>query len=300
MNFARRLLKRLRSKPSQLMLRTRGRPLAVHRLSNGYLAFKSETGKGGRRCFVSTMPKAGTYFIGRLLREAGLVDLEVHVDLNETSDYRGVSASGGIGQARELTTPLSFEQALSLVHEGQFAVGHIPFSQPSAAALADFSVIVALREPREALVSMMRFEERRMRADPARGDAQRRAWINEPYGPDRTLAFLKVFGAELLDLFAAMLPWAAQKGVLACPFETLIGDDGDAARDALVKQLLATAGVEDQDPSLLLRRTLNQRTLTFSGERTRLDGVWNTPCEDTFIELGGLAVAAGIRSVSRA
>ena len=202
------------------------------------------------------MPKAGTYFIGRLLREAGLVDLEVHVDLNETSDYRGISAAGGVEQARQLTTPLSFEQALSLVHEGQFAVGHIPFSHRSASALADFSVIVALREPREALVSMMRFEERRMRADPERGDAHRRAWMGEPSGPERTVAFLKTFGPELLGLYAAMLPWVDQRGALACSFETLMGDDGEAARHVLVRRLLASVGVEIENPSFLLGRGL--------------------------------------------
>jgi hypothetical protein len=243
------------------------------------------------------MPKAGTYLIGRLLREAGLVDLEVHVDLNETTDYRGVSLSGGVEQARELTTPLRFEQALSLVHEGQFAVGHIPFSQQSAAALAGFVVIVAVREPREALVSMMRFEERRMRADPARGDAHRRAWIGQPSGPGRTAAFLKTFGPELMALYAGMLPWLHQQGVIACPFETLMGDRGAAARSNLVQLLLAGLGIEIEDVAILLDRTLNQHTLTFSGERTRLDGVWDDTCESQFIELGGLTFASEVRAL---
>ncbi len=272
-----------------LVLRTRGRPLPVVARSDGVLGLKFERGAGERRCFVTSMPKAGTYLIGRLLHEAGLVDLEVHVDVNETSDYRGVANAQRLSRARTLSTGLAFEQSLSLVHEGQFAVGHVPFSERAATALADFAVIVALREPRAALLSMMRFEERRMRADPERGDTLRRAWIAEAAGSNRMVAFLETFGPELIGLFAGILAWLDQPGVMSCRFETLMGDDGIAARDALIARLLAISGAKVADPAALADRAINQDTLTFSGQRSCLEGIWDDRCEARFASCGGLA-----------
>jgi hypothetical protein len=165
-----------------------GQAVYLEVMPNGVLAFKAECGNCRRKAFVISMPKSGTYLIAKILSELGLVDVEIHAAPAVVTDYRDKTIDDKIGKARQYVRYLPIEISSSLIHEGQFAVGHLPYDWRHISASRDFARIVTVRNPRDALVSMMRFEMKRMLADPER-DLKRRSWIELPSDASEYLGF---------------------------------------------------------------------------------------------------------------
>ena len=101
-----------------------------------------------------------------------------------------------------------------------------------------------------------------------------------------------------MGLFDGVIAWLDQPDVIPCRFETLMGDHGTTARDALVRRMLAAVGIDGIDPTTLTGRVLNQETLTLSGQRSQIEGIWDEACETRFAANGGLAVEIRLRDVT--
>lgn len=110
-----------------------------------------------RPVFITTIPKAGTYFMAALLRELGLRDLRRHVYPDMYHDYgRSFYKDGGRGIPKEIKRPI--EAFAADAGPGGFAVGHVHCGKRERAALLGCHVVFLVRELREAIVSAMRFE----------------------------------------------------------------------------------------------------------------------------------------------
>jgi hypothetical protein len=251
----------------------------------GALSFAGRQGPGAQPVIVITTPKAGTYLVGKILAELGLTDLEVHLGMDGFSDYRGRSKQEKIERTRHLAISLPIELTSRLVLPGQFAVGHIPYVPRAIPLFEDFVRIVAVREVRASLTSMMRFEYLRLVADPGRA-LLKRSWISRPDGPERMLAFLEAMGADFLAVLRAVHPWRAHPGCIVLRFEQLLGDDGRESQLQAVAAIANRAGVE-ADTAKTLERALGADTLTYSGARSNVATYWSGEAEQIFQTLGG-------------
>jgi len=270
------------------------RSLELFTLENGTLALKPIQGECPHRAFVISIQKSGTYLLAKLLEELGLVDLETHIWLDGFSDYRGKSLEEKVTMARNYTVDLPVEVTASLIQEGQFAVGHLYHEWRTVQLLSGFVRLVTIRDARDALASMMRFELRRLQADPLRNPSGR-AWIHEPSGQDRMRAFLETMGGQLINDFEKIQPWWNTPGTIVVRFEQLLGDLGRDEQLSTVRAIIAALDLSSRfDPERILSRSLFQQTLTYSGARSQHKEFWSPKVDDIFKQLGGDRINAAM------
>lgn len=272
--------------------------LELYTLDNRVLSFKTGRGQASAKAFVISMQKAGTYLMAKILEEIGLVDLEIHITSGTFSDYRHHSLIEKLERAREYTFTFPIEFSASLIHTGQFAVGHLYHEARIIDVLAEFARIVCVRDVRDALSSMMRFEFRRMSADPLRYP-NRRAWISEPTDRRRMLGFVHAFGPELIADFERIRPWCDDQDSVVARFETIMGDDGQDSQIRLVSQICAKLGVwPESTGDAILARSMFTETLTYSGKRTDYRRFWSSEVDDAFNSMGGNLVNSSLGYLS--
>ena len=247
--------------------------------ADGVPAFKPRNSSPAKPAVVISIPKAGTYLVGQYLSQLGLVDLEIHAALWEFSDYRGMTLDEKLTRAREASVLLPIEFVAALVRPGQFIVGHLERNWRTESVLADFARIIVVRKPRDCLASFMRFEAKRLRADPQR-NPNARAWLTEP---DPMFGFLRDVGPDFFELATGIFWWLDQACVVR--FEDLVGDYGREAQLSAFARIAATVGVSPQPEAI--PATINARTPTYSGKRTDWETYWTDAAERQYIKLGG-------------
>jgi len=248
-------------------------------------AFSEKYDARGKKAFIVSVPKSGTYLVARVLHNLGFVDLEIHAKEAGLTDYRKRSNVEKVERARQFDRAIPLEIAAQMVLPGQFLVGHIPFSPKNREIMRSFVRFLCLRELRQSLASFMRFEYRRLKADCER---EPRFWIEEPIGPPMMRAYLSVHGADLLWLAEEVFKWVSEPGTVVCRFEDLLGDNGAACQQQAAENIAAALGLERQAGYFAVCDALGKETLTYSGSRTCLDDFWDDKVEAYFRELGGV------------
>src|SRR4051794_2983441 len=249
-------------------------------------AFKAAKGRCRSKVILLTMPKAGTYLLASMLENLGLVDLEVHLSESLLSDYRGLSVEEKIARARLVNRDIPLHVAARMIQLGQFAVGHIACTPQSRNVLSSFVRILCIRELRHALASHMRFELKRIEADPEWLQGTRE-WASAANNTHRLHGFLSAFGEGYLALVQSIHGWAHETDVLVCRFEHLLGDQGPAVQEGVAAAVASQMGMPPRMGIRALREVIGKPTLTFSGQRTTLHGLWDDTAEAIFQRLGG-------------
>jgi hypothetical protein len=277
-------------KPPLLWLRTAGdRRTVVYPLTDGALALSPLTNAAAGRVCLITLPKAGTYLVGAFLKALGLVDTGVHVDRFGFSDYRHKSIEEMRADYLKFTTRIPIEVSAGLVAPGQFIVGHLEHSAQTVAATAELRRILLLRNPRDALVSYMRFYEL-----PGRGEAAAKSWMALADEPARMLAFLEQWGGPLMAIMRGVLGWLEEAGVLVVRFEDLLGDAGPRPQRRALEAIVGLAGMPmPADVVALFNQVVGKPTKTWSGRRSEAWRYWNDRVEAEFLRLGGDALLPG-------
>lgn len=249
-------------------------------------AFKAARGRCRSKVVLLTIPKGGTYLLASMLENLGLVDLEVHLSESLLSDYRGLSVEEKVARARLVNRGIPLHVAAKMIQPGQFAVGHIPCTAPSRDVLSSFVRILCIRELRHALASYLRFELKRVEADPEWLQGARE-WASAADNTRRLHGFLSVFGEGYLALVRNIHDWAREPDVLVCRFEHLLGDQGPAVQESMAAAVASQVGMPPHMGIRALREVIGKPTLTFSGRRTTLHGLWDDTAEAIFRRLGG-------------
>lgn len=258
-----------------------GRRVPVHADADGRLLANPDTRRGAPIAVI-TLPKAGTYFVARLLEQAGYVSSGLHVSQTFASDYRVHDEPLEEGQDPvDNTMHLPIHATALLVGPGQFFVGHLPWNEVTVPALQSFKKIFVKRELAACAVSALRFMiEKNLRAGSS--------WMELPTGPAQMLGFLEDVGAEFFHgNYALIVPWADDPSVFTVSYEALMGDYGEEARRALLAGLgefLNLDGIDLHD--VLLNRVVGQPTFTLSSGRTDLSQYWSEDVRREMIALG--------------
>ncbi|HRR55417.1 MAG TPA: hypothetical protein P5568_02700 [Acidobacteriota bacterium] len=246
-------------------------------LVDGRPSLAPVTVPGKPRVLVISMPKAGTYLLAAYLKKLGLVDTGIHINDDGFSDYRGKTISEVVSRYREFRTFCSLSTVTDLMHEGQFAVGHISCNSTTLGEVAGTRIIFSKRELRSALISQMRWLAR-----PGRGEDWTWKGIKDP--KFRLLEFLYCCGSQLISWYESISPWSFQPGVLTISFECIVGADPET-----VQRLAMQAGADmpPQRAVRLLRDVLEKPTKTWSGRISKLAEYWSREAEELFQRLGG-------------
>jgi hypothetical protein len=247
---------------------------------NGELSLTIEDGSGPYPVVLCTVPKAGTYLISELLAQLGLAATRLHLSANELTDYRFATRRSARDEWTHYIRPVHVERAAPLIRPGQFAVGHIPCGPRFVKALHACRVLYAYRDLRDACVSFMRFL-----ADTERSPTV--TWKRMPNGPDKMLRFLETDGCHFFDHTLNSLGWRH----LALPirFETLIGDDGPGAREALIRLIAGYVGITElpKSEAEIIQSAMAAQTMTKTDRRTDRSVFWSDEVEAEFCRRGG-------------
>lgn len=220
-----------------------------------------------RPVFITTIPKAGTYFMAALLRELGLRDLRRHVYPDVFHDYGQTFYKDG---SRALPTEVKrpIEAFAGDAGPGGFAVGHVHCGERERAAFAGCLVIFLVRELREAIVSAMRFE--------AYTGRDTRDWTRRDDPRERLLGYLDCHDTVLHRArHSADWRWHAD----------LMLDFRELRRPALVGRIIDWLDTPCRDAESAIEAASGQDTLT----RVPPDGqgYWSDDAEAWFVRHGG-------------
>lgn len=246
-----------------------------------------QRGASPHRVVVCSIPKTGTYLVGRLLELLGVVNTGLHVAQTGMSDYRNRTIDQMRHDYLQMSVALPLRHSLQLVHRGQFTVGHLECDDATRALLAPFKKIFVYRNLRDAVVSLMRFC-----IDTGRSFGSKDGWRTVAGDCQQMAAFLDCAGPPFFSMCA--VDWQHVPGVFSMSFEQLYGDHGVAAQHAAIRDLhrFLDISIPLADPAEIVRQLIGRPTLTWSGSRSRREQYWSVEVEERFRDLGGCELNA--------
>jgi hypothetical protein len=263
-----------------------GLPVPIYLTADGVPSAAPTRGTIPHRVMVCSIPKAGTYLVGELLRRLGTVSTGFHFSTDGLMfmDSRFATREEARNEFGRFCHAVPIDRALPLVRPGQHAVSHLECTPRTRGLLADFRVVFVYRDLRDALISWMRFHQ-----DTGREAQWNWIWPKYPNKRERLTVFLREAGALFFKVCRAMRPWFAEPDAFPVRFETLHGDDGPDAQARLCLELAAFLdhATPSEAPSAVLPGLTTTPTLTSSGFRTRRDEYWSAAAEDLFQSHGG-------------
>jgi len=247
--------------------------------------YSARLDKNGPRVLVCSIPKSGTYLLGRIFEELGLEDTCLHISRSESSLYQNGNLQAYRSSPERFRVDQPFRECVSQICPRQFAVSHLPCDSETKKLATELRVVFLHRDLRDCLISLMRFI-----ADSGRDACFGSAWIQMPDGPERLAAFMKTYDWFCAQWVEPLLGWQKQAGVLSVSFEDLMGDNGQVQQRLCVQALCSHVGIDPMaiDLDRILLSALNVSTLTWSGNRSRRDQYWSSAAEATFKKMKGI------------
>src|SRR5581483_9920851 len=122
-----------------------------------------------------------------------------------------------------------------------------------------------------------------------RGTPEMRSILAIENQSKRMSKYLEIFGESLFKDIKDIAQWS-KRDVFKLQFETLMGDFGKEKQHECMKDLCTYLGTETSpdDIANVLSRTIGKRTLTYSGNRSKVEDYWNEEVERWFRKLGGV------------
>jgi hypothetical protein len=290
-SFVRKTQRALRSVFSALtshsaLRNAAGLPVPVYLTASGIPSAQPTVGSIPHRVFVCSIPKAGTYLVGEVLRRLGTVPTGFHFSADGLMfmDARFATREEARNEFGRLCHAVPIERALPLVLAGQHAVSHLECTPHTRKLLSGFKVVFVYRDLRDAFVSWLRFH-----ADTGREARWNWIWPRYPNKQEQLAVFLREAGALFFGLCRAMQPWFADSSTFPVRFETLHGDDGPEPQARLCRELAAFLDHANpaEAPAIALPDLTTTPTLTSSGSRTKRGEYWSESAEELFLQFGG-------------
>lgn len=228
--------------------------------------------------FIISNMKSGTYLLGKILAELGFCDLDIHAGEKVFTEHRNRSIEDQLNFPTEHLVGLPFELQVQCVAKGQFLLGHID-SQYSD-ILKDKKIFCCIRDLRYVCVSALRFNQRRSFYSDC-------AWYNKKCTEDALYTFLSDthMASQVVTLSKNIAVWVKLFPESEIRYEGL-QNEGSSEYDATVEKIASITGTEVKDVIDARNKALGQKTHSYSGKPSKLEGIWSQRVEKKFQELG--------------
>jgi hypothetical protein len=235
--------------------------------------------------FLTTIPKAGTYMMAKMLPRFGVADCGVHVLKHGVVDHRFAPERLRRHYPAALNRGIELAESLRLIAPGQFAFGHVGLANAEVrASFADFKVVMMYRNLREVCVSLVRFL-REIRKDSTA--VHKTALFLEDL-PSLIAWDLDHEGPYRLIGFRHLCAWRQEPNVLALRYEDVVGDFGRERQMEVMRQLRTFLGASVGDALLadILDTVIGQPTITKTERRTVASEHWSDEVERLYRRIG--------------
>lgn len=246
---------------------------------NGAWAFCSQQNNPALpKIVIATLPKSGTYFIGKILTELGYVDPEIHAADYHFDDYRLKTKDESLNFFTDFSYAMPLTMQIQLLQEGQFLVGHISYESVETLKRVG-SFLVTIRDLREMFVSWLRFAAKRK-------PYSNSSWFDKGATEEGLYALMHSDDCvHLLECSRSAIAFFNNHPDHIVRFEDMMGDTEDGLKTAALR-IASHTKTHEQDVLRAIASATNTRTKTYSGKRTTLEGIWSDRIEARFIELG--------------
>lgn len=108
--------------------------------------------------FIISQPKAGTYLCSNVLKNFGINQSYLHLNMNHYSKYfEKIDGQEKKFEKKLIKIPLN--ESIKLIKDNSFAVGHIPYDSSTEVLLKDFKKILITRNISDCKESWRRFSK---------------------------------------------------------------------------------------------------------------------------------------------
>ena len=226
--------------------------------------------------YIQTLPKSGTYLIGKILCELGYEDIEIHSYSEYIIDYRCHSYYDKLKYGNEYRIKLPFDIQRQLIDNGQFLLGH--FSYDCAKFIPRDNLIVCVRDLRYVCFSYLRWLQK-CQCNSSYN------WFNLGETEEALFTFMSSNEVinEIIDSAQESVKCADKYPNKVIHFEELINL---ADNNNVINVISNTTSIDNNLVYLAIKSSLNKKTLTYSGKPTRIDDVWSDRIEEIFCKSG--------------
>lgn len=261
--------------------------------------FSRETDESKPRVVLNSVPKSGTYLLGKLATMLGLYDLNVHIldgaywDYNRKGDLHKWKAVAGYTEfANPRLVQQPTHQALRRILPGQFAVAHIGRTSSTVDAIRETGLkqVFIYRDPRDVILSYVRFVTNRPDRNP---NMIPHEYFTQVLTSDDERIAVAIAGQSdvqpnmLEYLFKEKPEWLDDSETCCVRFEDLVGDRGggsDERQRKTVRRILSYLEIEESEA--LYEQIANElhggQTHTFNKGQI---GEWRKAFSESNIEL---------------
>lgn len=236
-----------------------------------------------RRIFVNTIPKSGTYFLGAILAEMGIIGIPIHALTNNYADERGLPP-GNV--AKFISLPLASQ--IPLMQPNQFLLAHIENYESSFLGEWMFQkndvILLTIRDLRHCILSYMRHLDSDV-------DVEGHITVFTPcvnYSSDDMYDFLK--SKKCNDIFNTarchLALMESQHKIFLIRYEELMSSDRDVMLPSM-EALSSALGCSVSEVIRAVEKKRDTKTATFTGDHVKLDAIWTDKVEELFIAKGG-------------
>lgn len=234
--------------------------------------------------FIISNMKSGTYFLGKILSNLGVSDVNVHADNSVFTDHNSRTVEQQLNCDVNYLVGLPFYIQFQCMAPGQFLLGHIDFQY--AELLRNQRKFCCIRELRHTFVSMLRFCQRRnYLADKSwfhKGETEEALWdiLN-----DASMASHFIYLANNIAKWCDAYPESIIK------YEYLI-DENSPHHELVLARIAKITDNTVEEVRVARKEAYGKETHSFSGRPSTLNGIWSERVEEKFQEVGGHLINA--------
>lgn len=228
---------------------------------------------------LTTIPKAGTYFLAEILSEIGAKNRHLHVAKNHAENLLLFGDEVNKFTPSKAKVPLKIDQALYGVQGGEFVFGHIAKPLLNDFAIKHFKIIYSFRDHKEAMQAEF-YWFREVRRDMQDEFTQ----YSDLSAQGHFIKYLEIFGPTRVKLFKFLDLWKTEPGVTQIDFNKFRSDSKYA--QAKIIEIGNDIGipVTEARAAEILDTCLNKDTKT-KVKRDKSINLWNAEANKIYDKL---------------
>lgn len=224
--------------------------------------------------FFVTLPKSGTHFWMKILEECGYIKTDADNVWTICVDIRNIPSEKFFQTPlTEIYVEFPFYLHTQCLRPKEFILGHTNFS--CSKYIHEEKFLICVREFRTTIVSLLRFVQRMI-------DYRDAPWYS--LGPTEEALYLFVQSSTFewqINMCKEIIKWIQAFPDRVVRFEAL-DQPGSAEYADVVEKLCRVTELDADTVAAAIERARGAKTLTYTGKKSSLDGIWSERIEERF------------------